>query len=405
MFSRKNIKIADYEYLLPDSSIAKHPLSERDNSKLLIYKKGEISESIFKMLPGHLPEKSLLVFNNTRVIHARLVFTKPTGARIEIFCLEPIEPSNYELSLSSKKGTTWKCLVGNLKKWKNDVLNLTVQIDNTHIVLKATKIKQEDTNLLIKFTWDHSDITFSEIIEKAGTIPIPPYLNREAEISDNHSYQTVYACNNGSVAAPTAGLHFTEPVLNELKNKKIEKLELTLHVGAGTFKPVTEELISNHEMHSEHFYIGISQIQKLIEKSNSIIAVGTTSVRTLESLYWLGIKISLGKVQSDKDLYIDQWDPYGMQPMLSVSESLSHILEYLNKNHLQSLEGITRIIIVPGYKFNIVKGLLTNYHMPRSTLLLLIAAFIGNDWKTVYDFALNNNFRFLSYGDSSLLIP
>ena len=400
----KNIKISDYEYKLPENRIAKYPLPERDYSKLLIYKKGEVSEARFFEIQNYLPRKSLLVFNNTRVIHARLAFTKQTGARIEIFCLEPIDPPGYELSLEAKGETTWKCLVGNLKKWKNDVLSKEFTVNNTRVKLKAIKVKSQGQNQLIRFSWDQEDLTFSEIIETAGTIPIPPYLNREAELSDNLKYQTVYARKNGSVAAPTAGLHFTEAILKNLEKKEIKKMELTLHVGAGTFKPVADELIGDHEMHSEHFYIGTEQIQKLIAGIDTIIAVGTTSVRTLESLYWLGIKISEGEIHSSHDIYIDQWDPYYLKPKISVSDSLNHILEYLDKNHLKNLEGITRIIIVPGYKFNIVKGLITNYHMPRSTLLLLIAAFIGNDWKKVYDFALHNNFRFLSYGDSSLLL-
>lgn len=405
MIDLENIKISDYVYKLPENRIAKHPLPNRDHSKLLIYKNGEISDTVFHKISNYLSESSLLVFNNTRVIHARLRFTKKTGANIEIFCLEPVAPSSYELSLASKDGTCWECLVGNLKKWKTDVLSMNVTVNNFSFVLKAEKLKQKGKSQLIKFSWDRDDISFSEIIENVGTIPIPPYLNRETEVSDNLNYQTIYAKYDGSVAAPTAGLHFTDSILNNLKKRRIEKLELTLHVGAGTFKPVTDDLISIHEMHPEHFYMDRSQIIKLIYNIEEVIAVGTTSVRTLESLYWLGLMISEGKVQSSKDFFIDQWVPYKLNPNISALDSLKGIVEFMDQHNMEKIYGITRIIIVPGYRFKIVKGIITNYHMPRSTLLLLVAAFIGKDWRKVYDYALNNDFRFLSYGDSSLLLP
>jgi len=405
MTDLESIKISDYVYNLPVNRIAKHPLPNRDHSKLLIYKDGEISDTVFNKISNYLPESSLLVFNNTRVIHARLRFTKETGANIEIFCLEPVAPSSYELSLASNHETSWECLVGNLKKWKTDVLSMNVTVNNFSFVLKAEKIKQKSKSQLIKFSWDRDDISFSEIIETVGTIPIPPYLNRESEVSDNLNYQTVYAKYDGSVAAPTAGLHFTDSILNNLKKRRIEKLELTLHVGAGTFKPVTDDLIGTHEMHPEHFYMDRSQIIKLINNIVGVIAVGTTSVRTLESLYWLGLMISEGKVKSSNDFFIDQWIPYKLKPKLNALDSLNGILEFMQKNNMEKIYGITRIIIVPGYRFKIVKGIITNYHMPRSTLLLLVAAFIGKDWRKVYDYALNNDFRFLSYGDSSLLLP
>ncbi len=399
----KKISIEEYDYELVDEKIAKYPKEKRDTSKLLLYKNENINEDVFSNIEKHLPENSILVFNNTKVIRARLMFQKVTGANIEIFCLEPHNPTDYALSLQSTKSCEWKCLVGNLKKWKLDALERNIQIGDEVVTLKAEKIDRDNTSIIVKFSWNNDKYHFSDLLENSGIIPIPPYLNRETEKSDLKTYQTVYAKNKGSVAAPTAGLHFTEDVFETFHKKNIIRQELTLHVGAGTFKPVSADTIGEHEMHTEHFSVSKNLIEKILNHPESIIAVGTTSIRTLESLYFLGVLISKKEV-NDK-LHIPQWIAYNDDyNQLTTEESLQNILNYLKDNSLESLNASTQIIIAPGYRFNVIRGIVTNFHQPKSTLLLLISAFVGENWKTIYDYAKNNDFRFLSYGDSSLLL-
>jgi len=395
------ININDFTYNLPEEKIAVFPLSERDQSKVLIWKDGHISETVFANIAEKIPEKSMLVFNNTRVIHARLHFRRETGALIEIFCLEPHKPADYQLSFQQTGEAEWKCLVGNARKWKQGSLQRQVTVGNHIVCLNAEMTGKAGNAFIIRFKWDQP-VTFAEIIEAAGDIPIPPYLNREADESDNDRYQTLYAKIDGSVAAPTAGLHFTERVLEALLRRNISTEELTLHVGAGTFQPVKSEKVSEHEMHTETVVVTKHLIGKLMENKYHLIAIGTTSVRSLESLYWLGTKIN--RLHSDGILHVGQWEPYQAEPEISVSEALRNIFEYMDKMLLDQLTFITSIIIVPGYKFRLINGMLTNFHQPQSTLLLLIGAFLGNDWKKVYEYALKNNFRFLSYGDSNLYL-
>ncbi len=398
----KNIKINDFTYNLPEEQIAKYPISERDNSKILIHKNGLIKEDVFRNSPNYIPENAQLVFNNTRVIHARLFFRKTTGAKIEIFCLEPVTPADYEISFQQKERVVWKCMVGNSKKWKTGVLNREVEIDGDTIELSATKIEQEGNSFLIEFNWN-KPISFAEIIEHTGTLPIPPYLNRETEESDEDTYQTVYAKIDGSVAAPTAGLHFTDAVLKTVAAKNIAIKEITLHVGAGTFQPVKSETISGHKMHHETVIIQKNIIEDFIENHDAIIAVGTTSVRSLESLFWLGVQLENGAFNQNNPEVL-QWEPYNTEVKISTKKSLENIVDYLNKTNRSAIQFSTQIIILPGYKFKIISGMFTNFHQPQSTLLLLISAFLGDEWRKVYDYALANNFRFLSYGDSNLYL-
>lgn len=394
-----------YNYDLPDERIAKYPLAERDSSKLLIYKNGKISESVFSNISEILPDNCLLVCNNTRVIHARIVFHKQTGARIEVFCLEPIEPSDYVLSLSSTTGCEWKCMVGNLKKWKEGKLSQTVEMGGETVLFSAEKISTEGNTHQIKFTWDNEHFAFSEILESIGELPIPPYLNRDTEESDEETYQTVYSKIEGSVAAPTAGLHFTDAVFDSLKMKNIEIEELTLHVGAGTFQPVKSDDVAEHVMHTETIVVPLKTIKHIQEKLGNIIAVGTTSVRTLESLYYVGLSpLSQGRGVGG-EVKVSQWEPYSLpENPISAHQALQNIIDYLEKNGLDTLHAETQILIKPGFQFRIINGMITNFHQPKSTLLLLVSAFVGEDWKKIYDFALDNNFRFLSYGDSSVLL-
>lgn len=394
----KQINISDYNYELPDERIAKFPLEKRDLSKLLTYTSGKVSTNIFNSLPEILPSSSCLVFNNTRVIQARLEFFKSTGSRIEIFCLEPQEPSSYELSLSSTQSCVWKCMVGNLKKWKGEVLKKEVGTDN--LILHAERLETNGNTSFIKFSWNNG-VSFAEVLDLLGELPIPPYLNRKTQESDKTTYQTVYSKVKGSVAAPTAGLHFTPEVISSLHNKGIKTMELTLHVGAGTFQPVKAEEIGGHSMHAEKVEVSREFIQNLIENLGNIVAVGTTSVRTLESLYYLGVQLHNG----DTKLLVNQWEPYESKKVLSARESLEAILNYMDETQSNILYATTQIMIVPGYKFNIVNILITNFHQPKSTLLLLLAAFVGEKWRELYKYALENDYRFLSYGDSSLLIP
>ena len=398
----QKIKISEYNYRLPEARIAKYPLKERDKSKLLLWDNGRLEKNVFRNIDSCLPGNSLLIFNNTRVIHARLFFRKKTGAKIEIFCLEPVSPSDYQIAFQEKEKVTWKCMVGNSKKWKNGLLKREIEIDGKTVILKAEKTRQENNSFYINFSWN-GNFTFAAIIEKAGVLPIPPYLKRETEPEDELTYQTVYAKNDGSVAAPTAGLHFTDNVLKNLSEKNIETDEITLHVGAGTFQPVKSETIAGHKMHHEQVIISRKMIEKLLAHSGKTIAVGTTSVRSLESLYWLGLKLENEERFSEIPV-VHQWEPYEKKASISAAKSFENILGYLEKNHLNKIRFSTQIIIVPGYNFKIIEGMITNFHQPQSTLLLLISAFIGNDWKKVYDFALENDFRFLSYGDSNLYL-
>jgi S-adenosylmethionine:tRNA ribosyltransferase-isomerase len=395
----KTFNIEDFTYPLPDDRIAKYPLKERDKSKLLIYRNGTINEDIFENIANYLPLKSVLVFNNTKVIPARLLFSKETGAVIEIFCLEPLSPSEYTLSLSSKNKVTWKCLIGNLKRLKSDKISKKILYKTEEVILTASILKKTGDSHEIEFSWNNSALSFSEILELTGKMPIPPYLKRDSEESDKDTYQTVYSKIKGSVAAPTAGLHFTDKVIKNLQKSNIDNFELTLHVGAGTFVPVKSSNILSHNMHDEYFSVDIEVLKYFINKESFIIPVGTTSLRTLESIYWLGIKCISGQnIQN-----LEQWEWLNLNQNYSLNESLSALIQHLEKNNKTKLEAKTRIMIIPGYNFRVTKGLITNFHQPKSTLLMLIAAFIGDNWRKVYKYALDNNFRFLSYGDSSLL--
>ena len=401
----QEIRIEDYNYSLPDERIAKFPLPKRDESKLLLYRNGEISESIFKHITDYLPQNSLMVFNNTRVIQARLLFQKETGARIEIFCLEPIEPHDYALIFQETRRCSWTCLVGNLKKWKEGTLSKTIFIKDQPVVLTADKKKSHGYTHLIEFTWDNETYTFADILDAAGVLPIPPYLHRETEKSDLQTYQTVYSKIKGSVAAPTAGLHFTPEVLADIDARGIGREEVTLHVGAGTFKPVKSDTIEGHEMHTEFISVRRSSIERIKSNLGNIIAVGTTSVRTLESLYYMGVILDNNPEATSEDLVVKQWMPYDTNNnRLTAERSLQNILNYLDKHDADTLVTATQIIIAPGYEFKIVKGIVTNFHQPKSTLLLLISAFVKGNWKSIYEYALEHDFRFLSYGDSSLLL-
>lgn len=400
----ENIRMDDYTYPLPEKRIAKYPLKERDQSKLLVYRNGQISHDCFENLADYISSGSLLVFNDTKVIQARLKFRKKTGARIEIFCLEPQIPADYMLAFQATGSVTWRCIVGNLRKWKGEALSRTITTKRSEFNLFAECIGEEEGEQIINFFWNNTEISFGEILETAGLTPIPPYLNRDSEEIDKRRYQTIYSKWKGSVAAPTAGFHFTDQVLKELDSKKITRAQVTLHIGTGTFKPVKSPTAKGHKMHTERFFIRKEDLLKLAE-NKQIIPVGTTSLRTIESLYWLGSKIKQDiSIEHDK-LTIEQWEPYHQDVSLSRNESLETIMEYMDKYDKDKLEASTGIMIVPGYKFRMTDGLITNYHQPHSTLLLLIAAFAGEDWKKIYQYSLENDFRFLSYGDSSLLLP
>jgi len=401
MYSNDTLaKITDFSYELPDEKIAKHPLENRDASKLLVYSKGTIVDETFKHCVDYLPENSLIIFNNTRVIHARIILQKATGARIEILCLEPHNPSNYEQSFAQTNECSWKCVVGNAKKWKDEPLH--IEIPNTNTIFTAEKGERTEDGFIITFRWT-GEKTFSEILEQIGKIPIPPYLNRESEEDDNIRYQTIFAENNGSVAAPTAGLHFTPEVLATFPSKRIEVDKVTLHVGAGTFKPVKTELYTNHIMHQELCIVKKTLVQNILKHLPLITAVGTTSVRTLESLYWTGVKLH---IDPKADIaHLSQWEAYSLPQDISTKDALTAILNYLEAHNSQEIQYYTQIMITPKYKFKLVTSMFTNFHQPQSTLLLLISAFIGDAWRDMYKHALENNYRFLSYGDSSLLMP
>ncbi len=386
--------IADFNYPLPDERIAKYPLPERDHSKLLIYRDGAVSEDHFYNVGEYINPSALLIYNNTRVIQARLEFYKTTGARIEVFCLEPLTPHDYQLSLSSTTGCTWKCMVGNAKKWHDEPVTLTINHSPSAITLRAYKEAQMGNTFAVRFEWDGDDVSFAEILDAAGELPIPPYLNRKTEASDLKTYQTVYSRIKGSVAAPTAGLHFTESVLADLHRRGIETDELTLHVGAGTFLPVKTADANEHTMHTEIIAVPRETIAHILAKLGSIVAVGTTSMRTLESLYFIGCK---------KSGEVSQFEPYEKEYKLSTGEALQSLLEWMDATGQDVLHAETQIMIKPGYTFHVVDQLITNFHQPQSTLLLLVSAFVGGDWHTIYDYALSHDFRFLSYGDSSIL--
>lgn len=405
MEETKHIKISDYNYPLPDERIAKFPLPVRDQSKLLVYRHGEVSETRFTSLPDYLEAGELMIFNNTKVIQARLHFRKETGALIEIFCLEPIQPNDYVLNFQQTSHAAWLCMIGNLKKWKEGSLHKEMNVKGHAITLTATRGECRGTSHWVDFTWDNPEITFADILEVFGELPIPPYLNRETQESDKETYQTVYSKIKGSVAAPTAGLHFTERVLQALRDKGVDLEEVTLHVGAGTFKPVKSEEIEGHEMHTEYISVNRQTIEKLIAHGGKAIAVGTTSVRTLESLYYIGVTIASHPDAGQEELHVRQWQPYETHPTMTTMESLQQILDYMKRHELEALHTSTQIIIAPGYTYHIVQKMVTNFHQPQSTLLLLVSAFVKGDWRTIYDYALAHDFRFLSYGDSSLLIP
>ena len=406
MTDPRHIQIKDYNYPLPEERIAKYPLAERDSSKLLVYRHGSIGEDVFRNLPGYLPKGALMVFNNTKVVQARLHFHKETGALIEIFILEPALPKEYQENFARKGECEWLCLVGNLKKWKEGTLTLTLPQGG---ILRAERLGHEGTSERIRFSWENS-LTWAEILEQVGELPIPPYLNRKTEKSDLTTYQTVYSRIKGSVAAPTAGLHFTKRVLEEISSHRIEREEVTLHVGAGTFRPVKSEDIGGHDMHTEHISVNRTTVEKLIAHEGHAIAVGTTSVRTLESLYFMGLiaheLMEQGRDTGDaEELHVTQWIPYDREYTVSSKEALEMLLQYLDKHRLDVLHSSTQIIIAPGYEYRIVKIMVTNFHQPQSTLLLLVSAFVGGDWHSIYDYALCHGFRFLSYGDSCLLFP
>lgn len=408
---QKEIRISDYSYELPDERIAKFPLAQRDHSKLLVYQKGKISESQFFHLTDYLPKGALMIFNNTKVIQARLHFRKETGALIEIFLLEPAAPADYEQMFQTNHQCGWLCLIGNQKKWKEGSLERTIIVKQKTLTIKATRRGEHGTSQWIDFEWDDAEVNFADILDVAGELPIPPYLNRETQESDKTTYQTVYSKIKGSVAAPTAGLHFTQQVLSNLDAHGIEREELTLHVGAGTFRPVKSEEIGGHDMHTEYIAVRRHTIERLLAHDASAIAVGTTSVRTLESLYYMGLKLERNSQLTAEQLHVEQWEPYeeangnGTASPLSPQKALRNILDWLDRHAMSVLHSSTQIIIAPGYEYKIVKMLVTNFHQPQSTLLLLVSAFVKGDWKCIYDYALSHDFRFLSYGDSSLLIP
>ncbi len=400
----EQIRIEEFNYPLPDERIAKFPLTKRDESKLLVYRNGKIDEAVFKQLSDYLPQGSMLVYNNTRVIQARMLFQKETGAQIEVFCLEPVIPHDYALVFQQTESCSWLCLVGNLKKWKEGALHKTIRMDDKEVVLSAERIKTTGDSHLVRFSWNNPQVTFAELLDAAGILPIPPYLHRETRESDLQTYQTVYSKIKGSVAAPTAGLHFTPEVLAGLDAKGFTREEVTLHVGAGTFKPVKSEVIGDHEMHTEFISVRRSAIENIRTNLGRIIAVGTTSVRTLESLYYMGRTLVNNPDATSEELVVTQWTPYNDTEEVPAHEALTALLNYLDRNQTDTLLSATQIMIAPGYEFKIVKGIITNFHQPKSTLLLLISAFVNGNWKSIYNYALDNDFRFLSYGDSSLLL-
>ena len=408
----KYLAIKDYTYDLPDERVARYPLSERDQSKLLVYESGTISTSSYSSIEQFIPSGTLLVFNNTKVVEARLLFYKSTGSVIELFCLEPDDRyTDITTAMLQKEKVYWKCLVGGAKKWKSETLIKMINHEESDYILNANKIEKVNDYYLIEFSWSNTSLSFAEVLHHAGAIPLPPYLHRDAEESDKERYQTIYARHDGSVAAPTAGLHFTQNVFTKLSDKKIDHDFVTLHVGAGTFKPVKSPTMQEHEMHAEFIDVSKSFIERLIlHIDKNIVAVGTTSARTLESLYWMGVKSKEYRIQKiegraeHESLSLEQWEAYDFAAKnIPVKEALQSLLDWLNERNTERLITKTQIIIAPGYKFKLIDGLVTNFHQPQSTLLLLVAALVGDDWKKIYQYALKNNFRFLSYGDGCLL--
>jgi S-adenosylmethionine:tRNA ribosyltransferase-isomerase len=401
----KKLAIKDFVYELPEERIAKFPLPARDQSKLLYYQNDNIQDHTFTDLPTLLPANTLLVFNDTKVVQARLLFQKETGGIVEIFCLEPLSPyTEVQLAMQQTGNCTWKCLVGNNKRWKSGSLHLQFEGGT----LTATREAQQEGHFLIQFAWEPAGLTFAEVLEHCGKLPLPPYLNRELTPEDRTRYQTIYARQEGAVAAPTAGLHFTEQVVNKLLQNNIAMAHLTLHVGAGTFKPVKAETMESHEMHAEQLYITKGFIEKLLTQVTDklpVIPVGTTSMRSLESLYWLGVKLTQQPELTVQELHIDQWLAYEETAVPEKTIALQALLHFMEKHHTDHLHASTQIIIAPGYTFRICQGLVTNFHQPESTLLLLVSALIGDNWRKVYQHALEHHYRFLSYGDSSLLLP
>lgn len=397
----RNIRISDYNYPLPDHRIAKHPLAAREQCKLLCYKVGgEISEGHFYDVPAVLPEKAMLVYNNTRVINARLRFRKATGSTIEIFCLEPVAPCDYQLIFQTTQSCTWLCLVGNSKRWKQGPLTQEIEVDGKTVTLEANRGERRGNSFEIEFSWN-GGVTFASILEAIGEIPIPPYLNRGTESTDSSDYQTVYSHIDGSVAAPTAGLHFTDEVLAECDKRGITRRELTLHVGAGTFQPVKSENIGEHEMHHEFISVQRSLLVDLINAEGPVVAVGTTSVRTLESLYYVGQVLETNPDVDEEMLTVKQWMPYSTPCEISTKKALQNVVDYLDRHHAEAYMGSTQLMIAPGFQYRIISGMITNFHQPQSTLLLLVSAFVGVDhWRAIYDYALDHDFRFLSYGDA-----
>jgi len=394
-----------YTYALPEHRIAKYPLSRRSDSRLLVYRHGQISQNPFSELPSHLDNDAWLVFNNTRVIQARLEFRKDTGARIEVFCLEPVDPPDYEQSFQSKARATWLCLVGNAKKWKSGPVHRDMFMKGEKVRLEAMLKEKKSDGMVVDFHWNHPEITFGEIMEHTGSTPIPPYLNRKAEKEDKERYQTVYGRTDGSVAAPTAGLHFSQKMISSLEHSGIGLAHITLHVGAGTFVPVKERNARDHNMHAETVMVDRQFLEQWKTRTEGLVAVGTTSTRSLESLYWLGVKLIERSMDAPPDLDMGQWDHESLPQAVPLEVSLDALIAYCRQQDLEQIQFNTRLMIIPGYRFRTLSGLLTNFHMPGSTLLMLVAAWIGEDWKKVYDYALKKDFRFLSYGDSSLLIP
>ena len=401
----KDIQIKDFNYPLPDERIAKHPLTQREQCKLLVYQNGDIQDLHFYDVPRLLPQQSMLVYNNTRVINARLRFQKPNaGAIIEIFCLEPIAPRDYAQVFQTTNQCSWLCFVGNSKRWKAGSLTQVVNVNGCEVELAATRGEQKGNAFEIIFSWNNDKITFASLLEAIGEIPIPPYLNRNTEESDSADYQTVYSHIEGSVAAPTAGLHFTDEVLAECDRQGISRRELTLHVGAGTFPPVKSEAIGEHDMHTEFISVEKSLLVDLIKANGNVIAVGTTSVRTLESLYYIGITLLNNPDANEEELRVKQWAPYQQDYTISTADALQAIIDHLDRNGIDRYIGSTQIMIAPSFKFRVIRGMITNFHQPQSTLLLLVSAFVDGNWKAIYDYALSHNYRFLSYGDSSFLL-
>lgn len=401
----KDIQIKDFNYPLPDERIAKHPLTQREQCKLLVYQNGDIQDLRFYDVPRLLPQQSMLVYNNTRVINARLRFQKPNaGAIIEIFCLEPIAPRDYAQVFQTTSQCSWLCFVGNSKRWKAGSLTQVVNVNGCEVELAATRGEQKGNAFEIIFSWNNDNITFASLLEVIGEIPIPPYLNRNTEESDSADYQTVYSHIEGSVAAPTAGLHFTDEVLAECDRQGISRRELTLHVGAGTFQPVKSESIGEHNMHTEFISVEKSLLVDLIKTNGNVIAVGTTSVRTLESLYYIGITLLNNPDANEEELRVKQWAPYQQDYTISTADALQAIIDHLDRNGIDRYIGSTQIMIAPSFKFRVIRGMITNFHQPQSTLLLLVSAFVNGNWKAIYDYALSHDYRFLSYGDSSLLL-